>query len=79
MDERTLSRLRWRCRRGMLENDLLLTRFLDAEGERLSEADAVLMTRLLETPDNELWDMLSGRSEPDDASLQPLVQRLRSC
>jgi antitoxin CptB len=63
----------------MLENDLLLTRFLDAEGEQLSEADAVLLTRLLETPDNELWDMLSGRSEPDDASLRPLVQRLRSC
>jgi succinate dehydrogenase flavin-adding protein (antitoxin of CptAB toxin-antitoxin module) len=35
--------------------------------------------QLLETPDNELWDMLSGRSEPDDASLRPLVQRLRSC
>jgi antitoxin CptB len=63
----------------MLENDLLLTRFLDAESERLSEADCVLLTRLLDTPDNELWDLLSGRSEPDDASLGPLVQRLRSC
>ena len=32
MDATELSRMRWRCRRGMLENDLILTRFLDARG-----------------------------------------------
>ena len=78
-DERTLARLRWRCRRGMLENDLILTRFLDAEGERLDEADQSMLMRLLDLPDNELWDLLSGRKDPDDHTLVPLLQRLRNC
>ena len=73
------NRIQWRCRRGMLENDLILTRFLDAEGERLDEADQSMLMRLLELPDNELWDLLSGRKDPDDHTLVPLLQRLRNC
>jgi antitoxin CptB len=73
-----LSRLRWRCRRGMLENDLILARFLDARGERITEPELVALGRLLELSDGELWDLLSGRSEHDDATLRPLVAELRA-
>ena len=62
----------------MLENDLILTRFLDAEGERLSEADQAGLMGLLDLPDNDLWDLLSGRREPEDASLRPLLERIRA-
>jgi len=77
LDATRLSRLRWRCRRGLLENDLILSRFLDARGERLTEDDAALLMRLLELSDGELWDLLSGRVETEDATLHPLVAMLR--
>ena len=73
----SLGRLRWRCRRGMLENDLVLARFLDARGERITEAEAAALARLLDLPDGELWDLVSGRAEPGDATLRPLVAALR--
>ena len=72
-----LNRLRWRCRRGMLENDLILARFLDARGEAMTGNDVAALDRLLDLSDNELWDMLSGRAEPEDAMLRPLLDALR--
>jgi len=73
-----LNRLRWRCRRGMLENDLILARFLEARGAGLSERDVAALGRLLDLADNELWDLLAGRIEPDDPALAPLVAVLRA-
>ena len=77
-DERRFARLRWRCRRGMLENDLILTRFLDARGEAITEDEVAALDRLLDLTDNELWDLLSGRAEPADASVRPLIDSLRA-
>jgi len=71
------SRLRWRCRRGMLENDLVLTRYLDARGEAMTDEEAAMLVRLLDLPDNELWDLIAGRADAPDESLQPLVAQLR--
>jgi antitoxin CptB len=78
MDQAALNRLRWRCRRGMLENDLVLTRFLDSRGERITEAELAALESMLEMSDNDLWEMLSGRQEPADAALVPLLERLRA-
>ena len=78
LDARSLARLRWRCRRGMLENDLILTRFLDRRGDTLTEADVAALDRLLDLPDNELWDALSGRAAVD-AALQPMLHELAKC
>jgi len=78
IDPHRLARLRWRCRRGMLENDLVLERFLLARGDSLTEADAARLDRLLELSDNELWDLVSRRTEPADASLAPLLEALRN-
>ncbi len=72
-----LNRLRWRCRRGMLENDLILTRFLDARGGAITEQEVAALDILLEMSDNELWDLLSGRQEPADAAVAPLLERLK--
>jgi len=78
MDALRLSRLRWRCRRGLLENDLILARFLDARGGSVTEHEAEQLERLLELSDGELWDLLAGRTEPDDMTLRPLVAELRA-
>ena len=78
MDTTELSRLRWRCRRGVLENDLILARFMDARGSTISDDEVVGLDRLLRLSDNELWDLLAGRAEPDDAALRPLLAALRA-
>jgi antitoxin CptB len=74
---RELGRLRWRCRRGMLENDLILARFLDRHGPALTAAQVVALDRLLDLGDDVLWDVLAGRVEPDDPAVRPLVDQLR--
>jgi antitoxin CptB len=73
-----LSRLRWRCRRGLLENDLILARFLDLRGNAITESELIGLDRLLDLSDNELWDLLSGRQEPEDAAMRPLLETLRA-
>ena len=78
MDTRRLERLRWRARRGLLENDLVLERFLAARGASLTEDEVATLDRLLDLTDNDLWDLIAGRSETDDPTLRPLVQALRN-
>jgi antitoxin CptB len=68
-------RLRWRARRGLLENDLIIGRFLDRHEGELDEAQAQALLRLLELPDNELLDLLLARREPD-ASLTSEADRV---
>ena len=62
----------------MLENDLILTRFLDARGDAITEQEVAALDILLELSDNELWDLLSGREEPADAAVAPLLERLKA-
>ena len=61
----------------MLENDLILARFLDARGAALGEDQVAMLDRLLDLPDNDLWDVIAGRVEPADTSVQPMVDELR--
>jgi succinate dehydrogenase flavin-adding protein (antitoxin of CptAB toxin-antitoxin module) len=76
VDDAELRRLRWRCRRGLLENDLVLTRFLDRYAQSLDERALRDLNELLAFDDPTLWDLLSGRAEPDPR-LTAMVQRLR--
>ena len=78
MDERRLARMRWRCRRGMLENDIVLERFLASRGAAITDEEVAMLDRLLDLPDNDLWDLIAGRAEADDASLAPMVRALRA-
>jgi antitoxin CptB len=75
-------RLRWRTRRGLLENDIVLSRFLRAEGEGLGEAEVEALAALLKLPDNELMDLLLGRKEPrgalDKNAVHALLGRIRA-
>jgi succinate dehydrogenase flavin-adding protein (antitoxin of CptAB toxin-antitoxin module) len=59
----------------MLENDLLLARFLDARGATLTEGEVTQLDALLDLPDNDLWDLLCGRVPPEPA-LASLVASL---
>ena len=61
LDERSLSKLRWRCRRGLLENDLLIERFFQRHEAQLSVRQARGMNDLMELSDNDLLDLLLRR------------------
>ena len=78
LEQDRLNRIRWRSRRGMLENDLVLTRFLDGRGPSLTEDEVVMLDRLLDLSDHELWDLIAGKHEPVDASVGPLLEELRA-
>ena len=54
-----LERARWRCRRGLLELDIVLQRFMDEYYAKLNEAELRQFETLLDLPDNDLWDMIA--------------------
>ena len=64
-DEARRRRLRWRARRGLLENDLIFERFFRQYEETLSDDDVAGLDELLDLTDNELLDLILGRTEPD--------------
>ncbi len=68
------TRLRWRARRGLLENDLIITRFLDEHETELTDLDVSALTQLFELGDNELLDLLLARIEPEGALDKPEVK-----
>ena len=70
--------LKWRCRRGMRELDVLLTRFLDNHYANVHPTLQAQFKRLLEQEDDQLWDWLLGRTEPEDADLKAAVTAITS-
>ncbi|MCE1187349.1 succinate dehydrogenase assembly factor 2 [Azovibrio restrictus] len=78
MERAAYERLRWRSiRRGLLEVDIALTRFLDEEFGKLSEAEQQAFAELADYEDLELWHLISGQAECEDARLAPIVAMLR--
>jgi len=79
--ERALSKLRWRCRRGLLENDLFVERFFQRHAHSLTHFQARGLTLLMDLSDNDLLDLLLGRtSAPSDVSdeFSAVLQLLRA-
>ncbi|HET7773025.1 MAG TPA: succinate dehydrogenase assembly factor 2 [Burkholderiaceae bacterium] len=82
LQDHDLARLRWRARRGLLENDLIMARFFDRFGSTLPKPEVQALERLLELTDNELLDLLLARREPDadlaDTDVVAVLAKLRS-
>lgn len=72
------SKLTWRCRRGMLELDLLLNQFLAQSLDSLSEEDYALLETFLNSPDPDLYAWLMGYETPSDAPSQYCVNLIQS-
>lgn len=73
----SMARLRWQCRRGMLELDLLLEEFLDKAYARLEPRQRALFVDLLHSPDQQLYDYFLGEATPADPEVAQLVARIR--
>ncbi|MCY4757073.1 succinate dehydrogenase assembly factor 2 [Pelomonas aquatica] len=82
IDERALSKLRWRCRRGLLENDLFIERYFNRKGEHVSVTQAEGLTALMDLADNDLLELLLRRKEPsgeiDTAAVREVLAELRT-
>ena len=66
LDERSLSRLKWRCRRGLLENDLFIERFFRRFEGRITVGQAQGLEDLMALADNDLLDLLLKRKQADE-------------
>ena len=71
IDERALSKLKWRCRRGLLENDLFIERFFKRYESSLTERQAEGLRQLMDLSDNDLMDLLLARKEPEGEQATP--------
>ena len=82
LGERALSKLKWRCRRGLLENDLFIERFFKNHEARLTVRQADALGQLMDLADNDLLDLLLRRREPegelDTPDVRAVLQMLRT-
>lgn len=76
-EELNLKKIRWHCRRGMLELDMMLHAFFDQAFEGLSQHKKNLFVKLLSFTDQELYQWLIGHSVPDDPEMQDMVLVIR--
>ncbi|HLP97402.1 MAG TPA: succinate dehydrogenase assembly factor 2 [Sideroxyarcus sp.] len=74
-----LERVRWRCRRGLLELDIVLGRFIEQRYAGLDAVQQAAFDALLDMPDTVLWDMIAGRTAPpQEAQQQALLEWLKA-
>jgi len=85
LNARSLSKLRWRCRRGLLENDLFIERFFRRFEETMTTRQADGLNALMDLADNDLLDLLLRRKEPQDLAelsdipeVRDVLEQLRS-
>jgi antitoxin CptB len=72
-----LQKLRWHCRRALLELDLMFQRYWRRVGDDVDAATEAALERLVAMEDHDLWDLVSGRRETDDPQLKGMLERLR--
>lgn len=73
------SRIRWLCRRGMKELDVLLERFMDTAYDDLTPAEHSAFEALLRNEDPDLYGLLMRRTEPADALQGVILDRIGAC
>lgn len=76
LSEADINRIRWRCRRGLLENDIFIERFFARYAPQLTQADAVALLALMDLSDNDLLDLNLGRKSL--AQVAPALDHARS-
>ena len=77
VDRAFRERIKWKCRRGLLELDLVLESFLQKQGDRLGAEDWAQFSALLDLPDNDLWDLVCARRDAVSPDQEKVVVLLR--
>jgi len=77
-----IRRIRWRSRRGLLENDIVLSRYLDEHERQMTDEEVQALDRLLDLTDPDLLDLILRRAEPtgllDYPAVRHVLDRLRA-
>ena len=76
LDERGRDLLRWRSRRGLVENDIFIEQFFHTYGASLTVRQAQGLTALMNLSDNDLLDLMLRRKEPTDDLDRPDVHEV---
>lgn len=76
--DKSLERVRWRCRRGMLELDIVLGRFVERRYSMMDDSQRAAFDELLDLPDTDLWDLVCGKRETEDQRLQTVLDWMRA-
>ena len=69
-------KIRWKCRRGMLELDMIFEKFFHEKFNCLSDEEKALFDRFLDHPDPQLYDWLLGHERPEDPNDRRIVDRI---
>jgi len=69
--------LKWRCRRGMLELDILLNSYLDKHYNTMSQQQGDIFSEVLDYPDQVLFDLLLGNMQSSDAGVNRLITEIQ--
>ena len=77
-DHAAMQRVRWRCRRGLLELDIVLARFIESQYAQLDEAGRQAFEVFLDMADNPFWDMVSGKLDAEPGLQQHLLEKIRA-
>ena len=70
--------LRWQCRRGMLELDLILNNFIDNGLDSLPDDERAILEHVLSYPDQTLYDLLLANTVSADSKVAGLIQKIRA-
>ncbi|MCQ9327201.1 MULTISPECIES: FAD assembly factor SdhE [Neisseria] len=76
-DEAAKRRIRYQTRRGLLELDIVLGRFMDKEFQNLSDEELAVFVDILELPDQEFLALVNQKEETTDARFLPLLEKIR--
>jgi antitoxin CptB len=71
-------RLAWRCRRGMLELDIILQKFVNEQFGSLHMGELQVFDELLDLPDNDFWEIIRNTQQAEDEHLQSVLTKLRA-
>ncbi len=70
-------RVRWQCRRALLELDLVFARFLERDFDQLDERQLAILDEVLRTEDHDLWAMVNGSKACEDDRWREILDMLR--
>jgi antitoxin CptB len=71
-------RLAWRCRRGMLELDIILQKFVNEQFGSLTIDELQVFDEMLDLPDSDFWEKIRDTKQVSNQSLQSVLSKLRA-
>jgi len=77
-ENKELARVRWACRRGMLELDVILMPYFDNCYQELAEGDRTRFRALLTNPDPDIYNWLMGAEQPEDEDIAKIITNIRT-